>query len=269
MSVTIGGIEIGGDNPCRFVFEVSNAHNGKLDLAHKLIDAAKDANADFVKFQAYRPSELLELRGDGPAPEPWASEGHTMSSLYEEAQTPLEWLPELFQHARDVGIVPFSSVFGLESLAMLERCACPAFKIARLDNTARPLIQAVLSRQKPVLVSTSGREALPYECQRHDDHDLVARLFCAEGYPTLAKDVHLPYSFGPFGSKMGGYLGMSSHCMDPDLPLLAVARGCAVIEMHGMLDDVPSKIESNVSLTASQFAAMIQRVRNAEAMLSA
>lgn len=260
--LTIGGVSIGGENPCRFVAEVSNNHNGSLDRALRLIDAAKDAGADFVKFQCYTPDELVALRGDGPAPEPWGSEGWTMRSLYEKAQTPLDWFPRLFQHARDIGIVPFSSVFGLESLQTLERCACPAYKIARLDNTNDGLRMAVRSRGKPVVISTAART---YE---FDEYWGMTILYCPSGYPTEAKDVHLPTftRFGPHGQYP--YTGLSSHCLDARLPVAAVARGCKLIEMHFQLDDEPSELEANVSLTASQFKQMIADVRATEAMLA-
>lgn len=260
----IGNVSVGSDGPeyapCRFVAEIANAHNGSRNRAIRLIDAAKASGADFVKFQAYTPSELVSLRGDGPAPAPWGSQGFTMATLYEKARTPLEWFPELFDHARSIGIEPFSSVFGLESLAMLERCACPAYKIARLDNRQGGLVQAVLSRGKPVFVSYAGGE------QAGHASDQIVPLYCPRGYPTLATDVFLPW-FGRSGGKLPGYFGLSSHCMDPLLPVAAVARGAALIEMHFQLDDEPSELEAAISLTQTQFAKMIADVRATEGLL--
>jgi sialic acid synthase SpsE len=252
--MNIGGVEIGPGYPCRFVAEISNTHTGDRALAFALIDAAKAIGADFVKFQCYTASELIQLRGDGPAPEPWGAQGWTMRTLYEKAATPLEWFPALFQYARDVGIVPFSSVFGLESLVVLEKCACPAYKIARLDNESRPLYDAVASRGKPVIVSADS----PLLRLGADGNRSGYRLFCPKGYPTASSDVHLPI----FGNEVHwSFIGLSSHCMDPLLPVAAVARGCALIEMHMQSDTVPSELESNVSLTVSEFRAMIERVR--------
>lgn len=264
--MNIGGVEIGGDafgrgGSCKFVAEISNNHNGDKWRAFRLIAAAKAAGADFVKFQCYTASELVELRGDGPAPEPWGSQGWTMPTLYEKAATPLDWFPALFQYARDIGIVPFSSVFGLESLTLLEKCAAPAYKIARLDNTNHALFEAVASRGKPVLVSEGGALRMMPPTNGHE----VYRLYCPPDYPTAPKDVRLPY-FSSWREERG-YLGLSSHCMDPLLPVAAVVRGCALIEMHMMLDDEPSELEANVSLTASEFRAMIERVRQTEVLL--
>ena len=259
MTVTIEGVEIGSNDnysprPCRFVAEISNSHNGDFSRALRMIDAAKATGAEFVKFQAYTPEELVALRGDGPAPEPWGAQGWTMATLYQKAATPMGWFPALFDHARTIGIVPFSSVFGLESLAMLERCACPAYKIAALDNHENGLIQAVASRGKPVMVST--RAIAPNPTAN------TVSLYCPAGYPTPSADVHLPW----FGSRT--HVGLSSHCLDPRLPVAAVSRGCALIEMHMMLADEPSELESNVSLTEHQFAQMIRDVRAVEVLLA-
>ena len=260
----IGEVAIGEyDNiatPCRFIAELSNNHNGDFKRAIRLIDAAKAAGADIVKFQAYTADELVTLRGDGPAPEPWGSQGWTMRALYEKAATPLDWFPALFQYCRDIGISAFSSVFGLDSLATLERAACPAYKIARLDNRQGTLIDTVVARCKPVLVSVDM-----VDWRSHAEG--VWHLYCPPKYPTPLADVRLP-RFGYSDKYRAPYIGLSSHCLDPLLPPLAVARGCEVIEMHFMLRDEPSELEANVSLDEYQFAEMIQRVRQVEAMLA-
>ena len=181
--MNIDGIEVGGANPCRFVVEMSNSFNGSLATAHKIIDAAATTGAEFFKVQAYLPSELVSLRGDGPAPEPWGAQGWSMRDLYTKAQTPLAWLPELFAHARDVGLVPFSSVFGLESLAACEAADCVAYKVAALDNGSAALHRAIRKTRKPVIVSVRrDQEAVQTRAMALYGDD-VAFLLCPEGYP--------------------------------------------------------------------------------------
>lgn len=146
--LTIGGVAIGPDRPCRFVAEISNNHNGDLARCLRLITAAKDAGADFVKFQCYSPDELVALRGDGPAPEPWGAQGWTMRALYEKARTPFAWFPDLFQYARDIGIVPFSSVFGLESLQGVGTVRVPGLQNrAARQHERRPLSRGVVTTE--------------------------------------------------------------------------------------------------------------------------
>jgi len=245
--VNIEGVEVGQGQPCRTVAEVSNAHNGSFNRAIRIIDAAKEAGADFIKFQCYTPDELVALRGDGPAPEPWGSQGWTMGALYEKARTPLEWFSELFAHARAIGIVPFSSVFGLKSLAALEAIDCPAYKIAALDNVHLSLVANARASGKPVIVSVRKNEWAV---------DGVSRLLCPPGYPQTVEAVDLPDDFAA-----SGYLGYSYHGTKALFPREAVVRGAKLIEVHFQMDDEPSELESSVSLTASQFARMADSIR--------
>jgi len=250
--VKIAGVGVGSGFPCRVVAEISNNHNGDRDRCGRLIDAATAAGADFIKFQCYSPDELVALRGDGPAPEPWGSQGWTMRSLYEKARTPFDWFPKIKAHCERVGIPWFSSVFGKESLALLESLDCPAYKIAALDNAHDDLLDITFATGKPVIVSGHGDEKI-------SDFN----LYCPTGYPTAFADVHLPTCFDG-----GLYDGLSSHCLAPELPIAAVARGCKLIEMHFMLQEEPSELESNISLTQYGFAEMIRQVRVTETLLA-
>lgn len=261
MTFRIGSVEIGGDNPCRFVAEISNNHNGDLARAKRLIVAAKDAGADVIKFQCYTPDELVALRGDGPAPEPWGSQGWTMRALYEKAQTPHDWFPHLKGFCEGLGVPWFSSVFGQQSLALLESLDCPAYKIARLDNMQYDLAAAVHATGKPLIVSVSG-----------DDDTAVASaatsvLYCPPGYPQTAF-AFAAAEFSP--DHMGWHYcdGFSFHGTDPFPCVVAATLGAKVIEAHIQLDDEPSELEANVSLTASAFCRMVDDVRRVEAMLA-
>lgn len=261
--LTIEGVKIGQGQPCRFVAEISNNHNGDIGLATSLIDAAKSAGADFVKFQCYTVDELLELRGDGPAPAPWGEQGWTMRTLYTKASTPIGWFPKLFAHARKIGIVPFASVFGKQSLALLESVDCPLYKIARLDAHNEWLVDAVCQR-RPVFLSTALPPSSTYvgDARRMQ---LANLLYCPPGYPTAIADVHLP-KFTPVRHRWG-YWGLSSHCLDPLLPIAAVARGAKLLEYHFMSAYAPSELEANISLNHFQFNQMVHDVRRVEEML--
>lgn len=278
MTLSIGGVEIGGNNPCRFVAEISNNHNGSLMRAGKLIEAAKNVGADLVKFQCYTPAELVALRGDGPAPEPWGSQGWTMLSLYQKAATPLPWFEYLARYCESFGIPWFSSVFGAESLALLESLNCPAYKIARLDNGQRDLVNAVIATGKPVIIS----EAEPGESGRIDHRpDTVQsestwlRLYCPPGYPQSRfnfADRFTPGLCPHFAYDCHGqpprFDGFSYHGTDPAPCVVAATLGAKVIEAHFQLDDEPSELEANVSLAASQFRRMVNDARRTEEIIA-
>jgi N-acetylneuraminate synthase len=226
---------------------MSNAHNGDLGRALAIIEAAKDAGVDAIKTQAYTAAELVQLRGDGPAPEPWGSQGWTMAALYAKAQTPLKWFPKLVQKCEDVGLPWFSSVFGTGSLVLLEALDCPRYKLASLDYGKRALLNAVRETGKPLIRS----------CNR--DMAKVTGdtwLYCPPGYPQPNAKL------GQI--RAGRYGGYSYHGTDPLVPVLAVAYGAKLVEFHVQLDDEPSELEANVSLTISQTADMVAMIRRAE-----
>lgn len=264
--MNIGPVSIGPGQPCRFVAELGNASNGNFDRCLRLIEAAKDAGADLVKFQCYTPDELVALRGDGPAPEPWGSQGWTMRTLYEKAQTPHAWFPKLAAYCNALRMPWFSSVFGPQSLALLESLNCPAYKVARLDNQANELLDATGATGKPMIVSaTTSGEVVRAQARHH-----ARALYCPPGYPQarFAFEDRLSPS-----SEWGMYAppefdGFSYHGTDPLPCIVAATLGAKLIECHMQLDNEPSELEANVSLTASQFAQMVQQVRRVEEMLA-
>jgi sialic acid synthase SpsE len=246
MITTIDNVAIGAGFPCRFVAELSNNHNGDCAQAVDLLDAAKAAGADFAKVQCYTPDELVALRGDGPAPEPWGSQGWTMHALYEHAMTPRDFFEVLFLHADRIQLPLFASVFGEESLQLMEDLDCPAYKMARLDNRSTTLYNALKRTGKPVIVSGSGDDTNKASVLFAD-----LRLYCPPGYPQAA-DVAWPKTFtgAPWD-------GISYHGTDPSVGCAAVAHGARLVEAHLQLSDRPSRLESAVSLTPHQFSAMV------------
>lgn len=248
--MNIAGVEIGPGHPCRTIAELSNNHNGKYENAVKLLNAAKAAGATFGKLQAYTPDELIALRGDGPAPSQWGEQGWTMRDLYTKAMTPREWFPDLFAHAKRIGLPLFASVFGGGSLMLMEELGCPAYKLASLDRGARALRAGVLATGRPVIESMP--ETRPWTLN-------TARLYCPPGYPQERIEFrHIGYR---------EFEGFSYHGTDPMVPVVAAALGASLVECHMQLDEEPSELEANISLTGSAFAQMVMQIRKVEAML--
>jgi pseudaminic acid synthase len=265
--VKIGTLDVGPGHPCAIVAEIGNAHNGSYSRALRLLEAAQACGASAAKLQVYTPDELIALRGDGPAPAQWGEQGWTMRSLYEKARTPLAWVEELYKFAASIELPLFSSVFGPDSLATLEDAGNPVYKIAKPERNATALLRAVADTGKPVIVSATKPRVRRGAGTRRIHPD--ATLYCPGSYPCDAKDVRLPRSFHlrhPI-THASGFLGLSSHCLDPRLPIAAVARGAKMLEYHFMLDDEPSELEANVSLGEAAFARMVADVRATEVLL--
>jgi len=223
------------------VAELSNAHNGSFERALKLISAVAGAGADWVKFQCYTPDELVQLRGDGPAPEPWGSDGWTMYDLYTKAQTPHEWFPDLVEYCDNLGLRWFSSVFGPYSLALLESLDCPIYKLASLDRDQNEFRVDVMDTGRPIIQSSPQPMNLPG----------ITQLYCPPGYPQNIDIEELQLAMRVFD-------GFSFHGTNWWFPRFALECGAGIVEVHVQLDDEPSELEPGVSLTISQLEKLVE-----------
>jgi sialic acid synthase SpsE len=231
----------------------------------RLIDAAQAAGASAIKVQAYTVDELCQLRGEGPAPAPW---NHlSMRELYALAQTPLDWLPYIARHCERIGMPWGSSIFGKESLEAVMAVQPDFLKIASFERHQEVLVKSVLATGKPMLISVRDWQ---WQEERRDwyddDEEQIGRLYCAEGYPCPPERQELPHF--EYDDGWVNYLGLSSHCLAPELPIAAVARGAKLLEYHVQLDDERSELESEISLTMTQFADMVKAVKRTELMLA-
>ena len=234
---------------CEIVAELGNAANGDQNRMLRLIDAAKACGADAVKLQCYDADELVALRGNGPAPQPWGGQGYSMRALYEKAMTPWAWFPVIAVHCEKIGIPWFSSCFGERSLAYLEANGCPRYKISALEFGNATLRNMVEATGKPVIRSMPNDVAAP--------HYHIA-LYCPPGYPQSRLDLW---------NLRNGYDGFSYHGTDWRWAPIAVAVGARMLEVHFQLDAEPSELESHVSLGETALRSLVQSVRDAEVLL--
>ena len=153
----IENFEINNENSEVFIIaELSANHNGSIDNAIETIRAAKRAGADCIKLQTYTPDTITikSTKDDFLIKQGTIWDGKTLHDLYQEAYTPWEWHEKLFQVAKEVGLICFSSPFDFTAVDFLEKLNVPAYKIASFEITDHILIKRIAQTGKPVIISS-------------------------------------------------------------------------------------------------------------------
>jgi pseudaminic acid synthase len=252
-------------NPVRIIAEISANHGGDLQTALNLIDLAREADADYVKFQYFTPERMAV---SGTAAGLWR--GMSLPELYGKAATPADWLPILFDYARAIGIRAFSSVFDEEGLELVARYGPPFIKIASFENTDYPLIAAAAQTRIPVIISTGGMRdwtelvELNQFCREQGMADRTF-LKCTSAYPAPLAELGLgSIPKIPF---LGAAAGFSDHTDSPAAASLAVALGATMIERHIALSK--DAIDGEFSSVGADFKAYVACLRLAQSACSA
>jgi len=257
-SITIAGQRIGRDYPPYRIAELSANHNGRLETAKAIVQAAKAAGSDAVKLQTYRPdtitldSDAEQFRISGGL---W--DGKTLYELYSEAHMPWDWHKPLFDLARRLGITIFSSPFDLTAVDFLEDLNAPAYKIASFEAVDLPLIRYAASTGKPLIISTgmANEEEIDeaIAAARAGGCAEVAILHCVSGYPSPAADYNLR-TISDMIDRFGVVVGLSDHTLDNATAVTSVALGAAIVEKHFTLDRNGGGPDDSFSLEPSELA---------------
>ena len=270
-SITIAGRRIAIDEAPYVIAEMSANHNGNIETAFKLIEAAKQAGADAVKLQTYRPDTITlncdseDFRIHGGL---W--DGRTLYELYEEAHMPWEWHAPLFAHARKHGITIFSSPFDNTAVDLLEDLNAPAYKIASFEAVDHALIKYVASTGKPMIISTGMADAQEIQeaidAAREGGCKELAILHCVSGYPAPAEDYNLR-TIPDMIQRFGLTVGLSDHTLDNTTAITSVAMGASIIEKHFTLNRSGGGPDDSFSLEPVELAALCRGARTAWAAL--
>ena len=263
---TIAGRRIGSSEPPFVIAELSGNHNGRIERALALIDAAAEAGADAVKLQTYTAQTItIDHRGPGFVIEEGLWAGRSLYELYSEASTPFEWHEALFRRAADRGVIAFSSPFDETAVDLLEQLGAPAFKIASFEAIDLPLIRRAAQSGMPLIISTGMTrpeeivEAV--DAARSAGAD-VALLHCVSTYPARFEDANLRM-IPRLAEDFDCVAGLSDHTPGVAAAVAAVALGACIIEKHFTLARADGGPDSAFSLEPLELAQLVRNCRQA------
>ena len=261
-TISIAGRPIGPEHEPYVICELSGNHNGSLDRALKLLDAAAATGADAVKIQSYTP-DTITLDHDGPGfnveSGPWS--GRTLHDLYSEAQTPFEWHDVLFDRARELGVTLFSTPFDESAVDLLDQLGAPAYKISSFEALDLPLIAYVASKRKPLLISTGMADldeiGEAVRTARENGCDQLALLHCVSCYPAPDEQSNLR-TVPDLAERFGVLSGLSDHTRGSAVAVASIALGGCVVEKHFTLARADGGPDAEFSLEPYEFTALVR-----------
>ncbi|MFN7696675.1 MAG: pseudaminic acid synthase [Deltaproteobacteria bacterium] len=269
MTLKIGSHFIGREHRPFVVAELSGNHDGRLEQALAILDAAADAGAHALKLQTFD-ADSMTLRSDAPAFRVDAEHGlwggRRLWDLYDEGKTPLEWHRPLFERARTRGILCFSTPFDEKAVDFLEEFEPPAYKIASFECIDLPLIRYVASTRRPLILSTGmaslGEIERAVETARAAGCEQLVLLKCTSTYPADPVNTNLraiPLLRECFGCEVG----LSDHTGGVGAAVAAVALGATFIEKHFTISRAAGGVDAAFSLEPPELRALVVETERA------
>jgi N-acetylneuraminate synthase len=269
--IEIAGRRIGASHEPYVICELSGNHNGSLDRALQMVDAAADTGCDAIKIQTYT-ADTITLDVDRPEFRIHGGlwDGRSLYELYQEAHTPFEWHSALFERAARRGVTLFSSPFDETAVDLLADLGAPAYKIASFEAVDLPLIRYAASRGKPLIISTGMANLAEITAARDAALDAgapgVLLLHCVSSYPATFGDANVR-TVADMAERFACPIGLSDHTPGTAASVAAVAMGACAVEKHFTLARADGGPDAAFSLEPLEFKALVRDTKDAWAAL--
>ena len=253
------------------IAEAGVNHNGSIELAKKLVEKAKEAGVDYIKFQTFKASKLV-TKSAKPAEYQQKNIGKEGDSQYQMLKK-LELSPEehevLIDYCHQLGIKFFSTAFDFDSIEYLRSLNLGLWKIPSGEVTNYPFLKRIAAYNEPSILSTGMcdmedvRSAVDALYKNGLSKENLILLHCNTEYPTPFEDVNLK-AMDALRNEFGVEVGYSDHTKGIEVPIAAVALGATVIEKHFTLDRNMEGPDHKASLEPDELKAMVSAIRNIE-----
>jgi pseudaminic acid synthase len=261
--IQIGTRRIGSEHPPFIIAEMSGNHNHSLERALNIVKAAADSGASALKIQTYTPETMTlnlnerEFHINDPN-SIW--KGKSLYELYGEAYTPWEWHKPIFDKARELGMIPFSTPFDDTAVDFLEDLGVECYKIASFENTDLPLIRKVAATGKPIIISTGMASVAELDetvrvARESGCKDLIL-LKCTSTYPATPQNTNI-LTIPHLRELFGCHVGLSDHTMGVGVSVASVALGATVVEKHFTLNRKDGGVDSTFSMEPDEMQQLV------------
>lgn len=252
------------------VFIIAEAgvnHNGSFELAYKLVDAAKNAGVDCIKFQTFKSKNLVSHTAKKAEYQKATTGDSSQQDMLKKLELSYDEFLALKDYCDQVGICFLSTPFDVDSIEFLNTINMPFWKIPSGEVTNLPYLLALAKTGKPVVMSTGMCEMEEIEAAikvlRENGTKEIRLLHCNTEYPTPFEDVNLK-AMQTMRDAFGLEVGYSDHTKGIEVPVAAVALGATVIEKHFTLDCDMEGPDHKASLEPDELAAMVKSIRHIE-----
>lgn len=260
---------VGRKFPPLIVAEMSANHNQSLDRALEIVQEAANAGVHALKLQTYT-ADTMTLKLDNTnfivndSQSQW--NGKTLHSLYSQAHTPWEWHKPIFEKAKELGILAFSTPFDDTAVDFLESLNVPFYKIASQENTDIQLIRRVARTGKPLIISSGMAEKKELVESIKEAHDAGCKeltlLKCTSTYPASPENTNIS-TIPDMRKIFNCEIGLSDHTLGIGVAVASVALGATVIEKHFTLSRQDGGVDSHFSMEPDEMRNLVNETMRA------
>lgn len=253
------------------IAEAGVNHNGQIDLAFRLIDAAARAGADYVKFQTWKSENVMSRYASKASYQMDATVAdESMLEMEKKLELPFEAFPKLKEYCRKAGIGFMSTPFDIESAALLFSMGVDFIKIPSGEITNLPLLEQIAQYPCPLIISTGMCEleeiGAALDILQKKAEKEITLLHCNSQYPTPMRDINL-CAMQTLKERFGLRVGLSDHSLGVEVPIAAAAMGAEVIEKHFTLSREMEGPDHRASVEPCELCHMVDCIRNIELAL--
>ena len=255
------------------IAEAGVNHNGSIKIAKQLIDVAKKAGADFVKFQTFKAKDLVtDYAQKAEYQKTNSKKNESQINMLKKLELSYESHIDLINYCNEVGIKFLSTGFDIDSVNMLNQLNIDFFKIPSGEINNIPFLRNFGRFEKPIVLSTGMstmeeiRQALKTLMDSGVKKEQITVLHCNSEYPTPLKDVNLNAMLS-IKKEFSIEVGYSDHTIGFETSIAAVAMGAKIIEKHFTLDVQMEGPDHKASLSPDGLCKMIKSIRNVEVLL--